>query len=102
MIPSHHTLDAIDGTNHMRFIDHIRTANPNKQIFGVVRHPDNLMRNHLPNGEYQIIRGIQNHLIDFHINGFTPNSFRNLLEIITRHLSELATSVRQLCTKKRS
>ena len=44
MVLTHHALYAIDRTNHVGFIDHVASADTDKEIFRVIRHADDLVR----------------------------------------------------------
>ena len=47
VIFAHDTLHTIHGTDHMAFVDHFAAANTDKEIFRVICHADDLMRDDL-------------------------------------------------------
>src|SRR5574344_861916 len=89
MITSHHPFHPIDSTDHVALIDHIASADPDKQVLRMICHSDDFMRNHLTNRYYQIQLGILHHPVDFNGNTVSPQTFSHFRNKGSRNLSYL-------------
>ena len=75
VVAPHHSLQPIQSAEHVRLVDELRTADANENIFGVVRHADNFMRDNLPKGDNQVKTAVEQQMVDLNVNRLIHNAF---------------------------
>ena len=59
----------------MRFVDHVRTADADHDVFRVVRHADDFMGNNLPDGQDEIVV-VEQQLVALNVDAVVQLAFR--------------------------
>ena len=86
---AHHALHAVDRADHVRLVDHIAAAHADKEVFGMVRHANDLMRHDLPGRDDQIVALVHNPPVDLHADRIVPKPLGDLFKICRRNLADL-------------
>ena len=74
MILSHHALHAVNCADHVRLVDHIAAAHADKEVFGVVRHADDLVRHDLTGRNDEVVAFVHHAAVDLHADRLMPEA----------------------------
>ena len=88
MVFSHHALHAVNCADHVRFVDHIAAADADKEVFGVVRHADDLVRHDLTGRNDEVIAFVHHAAVDLYADGLVPEPLCDFFEIGSRNLAD--------------
>ena len=87
-ILAHDAFQPVKCAEHVACIDHGSAAAADKDVFGIIRHTDDLMRHDLPDGNDQIIRRVQKAAVDLNINCGINQALRNRSDKVGGHFSD--------------
>ena len=88
MVFSHHAFHAVYCADHVRLVYHIAAADADKEVFGVVRHADDLVRHDLTGGNDEVIAFVHHTAIDLHADRFMPEAICDFFQIACRYFAD--------------
>ena len=88
MVFSHHAFHAVYCADHVRFVDHVAAAHADKEVFGVVRHTDHLVRHDLTGRDDEVIAFIHHAAVDLHADRFMPEAICDFFQIACRYFAD--------------
>ena len=77
-VASHHPLHAVDGTDDVALVDHVRSAGSDEEVLGLVGHADDLVGDDLSDRKDKVECRVQDHPVDLDGHTLLPEAFRDL------------------------